>query len=85
MEFWKNEFETAVANEPLKVYCICLFSHIILFRIGRKKSLYIGLMVMLISAVSLTFAPEFYSFAAIYFILGSASVSNVMSAFVICK
>ena len=51
--------------------------------IGRKKSFYIGLMILIVSVNVLTFAPEFYSFVVIYFILGSVAISTLMRAFVL--
>ena len=51
--------------------------------IGRKKSIYIGLLISMVSVNALTFAPEIYSFIAIYFIIGTIAISTVMGAIVI--
>lgn len=51
--------------------------------IGRRKSLYAGLMILMLAATCLTFAPEFYSFVVIYFLLGTSSIGSLMCAFVI--
>lgn len=51
--------------------------------LGRKKAFYIGLMTLMVSLNALTFAPEFYSFVVIYFVIGSVSVSTVMCAYVL--
>ena len=42
-------------------------------------------MILMVSINALTFAPEFYSFVVIYFILGSVSISTLMGAFVLGK
>ncbi|XP_060603608.1 organic cation transporter protein-like [Ruditapes philippinarum] len=40
--------------------------------LGRQKSMYIALVFLLISSVSVTFTPEFYSFAVLQFIIGGS-------------
>ena len=51
--------------------------------IGRQKSFYIGLLISMVSVNALTFAPEIYSFIAIYFIIGTVAISTLMGAFVV--
>ena len=52
--------------------------------IGRKKSIYIGLLTSVISVNALTFASDIYSFVVIYFLIGTVALSTVMGAIVKC-
>ena len=52
-------------------------------RLGRKKTFYIGLLILTLATVSLTFAPEFYSFIVIYFIVGLFSTGTMIAGYVI--
>ena len=52
-------------------------------RLGRKKTFYIGLLILTLATVSLTFAPEFYSFVVIYFIIGLFSTGTMIAGYVI--
>ena len=52
-------------------------------RLGRKKTFYIGLLVLTLATVFLTFAPEFYSFVVIYFIIGLFSTGTMIAGYVI--
>ncbi|XP_052807935.1 organic cation transporter protein-like [Mya arenaria] len=42
-------------------------------KFGRKKTMYIGLVLLLLLAIAVTWAPEFYSFAVLQFLIGAVA------------
>ena len=56
-----------------------------LVSLGRKKTLYICLMLLTASTVAIIFSPEYYSFVVLQFIIGGTCLGSWMSAFVAGK
>lgn len=50
--------------------------------IGRKKTLYICLLLLLASSIAITYAPEYYSFVVLQFVMGTSCLGTWMAAFV---
>ena len=52
------------------------------YSIGRKKTLYICLMLLLGSSVAICYVPEYYSFVVLQFVIGTTTLGSWMAAFV---
>jgi len=56
-----------------------------MFSVGRKKALCVGLFLLLVSSVCVTFVPEFYTFGIMEFIIGGCAHGTFVCIAVLCK
>ena len=68
-----------------KGHCADLFANCLCFRIGRRKTLYITIWLLLASGTALAFAPEFISFCVLIFLVGAGNLGLYMTAYVLGK